>query len=208
MAKIRGPLLSHGAHGTVANLLTYQETPKGFKAYLKTIPQDTQTIAQRLQREMFTAIRAFYTGPQMVWYDQFQDYADQHGITNANAFTAINLERWSYGALPCWQNPPTANGGGATPLALSGVGHSGYATVTITGGGPPDGFGVAIYRGPTNNFTPSKLNCIKILPSITEDEVQIFDDPAPAGTYFYRATQWSTRGILAGLRTSSSIVVT
>ncbi len=53
MTKLKKPLLSFGAQGTIANALTFQKRARGHFARQKPIPKDPKSTAQLAQRQIY-----------------------------------------------------------------------------------------------------------------------------------------------------------
>lgn len=60
MVKTRMPLLSAEASGTIGNLITFQRTPKGIKAYKYKKHADAETTDQLTQR-------SYYSEALIIW---------------------------------------------------------------------------------------------------------------------------------------------
>lgn len=86
MVKTRTPLLSAGATGTIGDLLTFQRTPRGFKAYKYKKHADAGSSSQLAQR-------AHYSEAASIWnllsVEQKQYWAARVGTKYATAYHAF-----------------------------------------------------------------------------------------------------------------------
>jgi len=74
MAKVKGPLFSLTAFGTVGNLLTYRRTPGKVAAYVKPVPTDRESGCQLMQRASFaSAVSAWgaLPGASKAWWNMY-----------------------------------------------------------------------------------------------------------------------------------------
>ena len=74
MAKVKGPLFSLTAFGTVGNLLTFRRTPGKVAVYLKPVPTDPESGAQLWQRGNFaSAVSAWgaLSGASKAWWNMY-----------------------------------------------------------------------------------------------------------------------------------------
>lgn len=208
MVKLRGPMLSAEASGTLGNAAILSSW-KG-RAYAKAyaIPSNPRTAMQ-------TANRAVMRFLAQVWNDvpapekaMWVALAQEMGIPSYNAFIRTNLERWAMFKAPSMYYPVT--NGGALPTATleTATGHAGYADVVLNIRNDRDTFCVMLFRDQVTPVVPAKHNLIAMLPNWIEDDFTYKDEALPAGTYYYQARFCTNRGGMGPNETQRTAVVT
>ena len=81
MAKVKGPLLSQRAHGSIGDLITYQSRNIFQNCHRKATPTDRNSPAQISRREIFAAAI-------LVWQSMT---ADEKEVYNAQGITYNNI---------------------------------------------------------------------------------------------------------------------
>lgn len=86
MAKLKTPLLSLGAHGTIADTLTFQKRGRGTMARKKPVPIDAKTLPQIYHRWLYQDYVAY-------WHDQTAE-TQQLWETNARPHHMTGFAYW------------------------------------------------------------------------------------------------------------------
>lgn len=86
MSKLKAPLLSLGAHGTIADTLSFQKRGGGTMARRKPIPIDRYTLPQAYQRWLYQDYVAY-------WHNQ-TDEVKQTWETNARRYHMTGFAYW------------------------------------------------------------------------------------------------------------------
>ena len=146
MVKIRGPLYSEGASGTIADALV-TSTWKG-RSYIRSrvIPTNPRTTAQTATRApiQFISQACARLTPQekATW----QDLAAQNNVAPYNAFVKKNLTDLNQGNPPTTTDPAPQTSTPPTQPTVTPSTTPTQITLTIAAGATPPEWGYAIYR--------------------------------------------------------------
>lgn len=184
MVKLRSPMLSTAASGTLAGRLTFGKLRGTSYARNKPTPKQPNSLLQLATRAMFQFLTANWhnltAAQQATWSDAFPST----DISNYNAFIKYNLERWRsfHGPTKAYPEtldgtPPTIGGAGA----VGGVRHIDHAVMPAIN--PGDNWGFLILRR-LDTQPPAQLQYCKHL--ILAEEAKLHhwtETPLPAGTH-------------------------
>ena len=103
MAKIDGPLMSVGAHGSIGGVITFQGRKSFNYAHIKRVPPDPQTAVQRHRRAIFASLVAMWQGMNESERQAYEDLSPQYNNNPGyNVFLTIMLTKANYWAKFGW----------------------------------------------------------------------------------------------------------
>ena len=175
MVKLKGPLLSLEASGTIADTLTIQEW-KG-RTYMRKKPQpaDAKSGKQIGMRAMFSYLTKHWDSISSIDKATWNTRAASKNILPFNAYLNENLLRWVTGKHP----------GEAFP-----IGETGTSAVTLFQNAIPQGTGLRVQLGIQfqNDNQGATLHRILDPPSLTrlDNAIQVLpSEPAPSALMFF-----------------------
>jgi hypothetical protein len=105
MARVTGPLLSLKASGSVANLLTWLNSPTGANVRKLGPQKNIPSAAKQSHRVMFSFLQKAWPGLTIVEQETWSTRALHRSVTPMNAFCAFNLDRWRQYLAPVKSDP-------------------------------------------------------------------------------------------------------
>ena len=186
MAKTTGPLFSISASGSIGNLLTFAKSSGRniCKRYGK--PTGEATSAQLSIRNLTRFLTQLW--PTLSSSDQstWDELAASTAISPANAFFRYNHKRWQSlkGLTSVYPASNASYSGYFIELNASTAGELIRLAPLLEGGVTP--YLCTILRSPSPITVPrpNQLSTIIILPR--PDELELYDSPPSAGTWYYR----------------------
>lgn len=100
MAKLRGPLMSLDARGSLGDSLTFARIGNTNFARHRAKPSNPQTLAQQITRARGRYLNALWQLLNATYRATWQPIADERAFTLINALQATNLKRLSDGLWP------------------------------------------------------------------------------------------------------------
>lgn len=200
MVKLRAPMMSLGASGSLGNAITFSKW-KG-RAYARelVVPSNPKSGLQTGFRAMFAFLSQQWTnvstGDQATW----QTLADQLVASPFNAYMRGNQRRWRN------FTPPAE----ATPAAEAATPPTWTSEPDVAGGVDSilmswdvnvinDSWGMVIFRALTTGFTPSISNVVKVVQLTAAGAGTWLDSPLVADQYFYDCRPFTTDGLFGAL---------
>lgn len=164
MVKLRGPLLSLDASGSLADAITYSKWKGRHYARQRVVPTNPQSGAQTGRRAMLSFLSKQWdglaAGDQATW----QDIADDLVVDPFHAYLSENMKHWHNFLAPSMVTPITRTGTlgfGAPPLQAAWVEHQIKISVRVDT--PNDNWGAFIFASLTGAFTTAVANCILLV---------------------------------------------
>ena len=197
MVKVRGPLISIDASGTLGDAITYSKWKGRSYVRRRVIPANPQTGAQTGRRAMFSFLTkqwdALSSGDQATW----QDLADDLVVSPFHAFLSFNVEHWHNFMAPTQALPATRAGtpGGVTAGPL-GSWRENRIAIGMLLSAVNDNWAIAIYASPTALFDTSVANCIMVQQLTTTAMHEWLWTPPTRATWWVDGRLITTDGLL------------
>jgi len=204
MVKLKGPGISAGASGTLANVLTFSNSPKGGYAKKHSVPANPKSTGQVGTRCCMSflsqAWAPIFSGPKTYW----TPLGEAANISPYNAYLKLNLNRWATFDFPT-ERPTTYPAFlNADILFAQILPLERSLRIQVNWLTQNHNWGIVIFRSTSTGFAPAPSNAIAMLrwkyggsPTIVH-----IDADLPAGTYYYRFRTFAIRGTAADTHTS------
>ena len=207
MVKLKGPMLSLEASGTLAETVTVSNW-KG-RAYMKkhAVPSNNQQQAQLGIRTAMTFLTQQWSGLSAAQQESWQDLAEADQVSPVNSYVGTNLLRVADALAPTKEYPAAET---AWAPAWGGVVTEVFPTfvrvqLTVLPGPVPWPF--FLYRDASTGFTPSPSNLVAMALGVNFPSViNIRDEPPSHGTWYYRKASGSPDGSIAIDATETTVV--
>jgi len=200
MVKLRAPMMSLGASGSIGNSITFSKW-KG-RAYARelVVPSNPKSGLQTGFRKMFGFLSQQWASVSTVDQASWDDQADAIVASAFNAYMKANQLRWRNFSPPSQAQGVSGAGDqvawNTVPDATAGVDS---VTIDWDITTANDGWGLIIYRSLSTGFTPSLANCVAIVPAGTTGADTWLDSPLDPDTYYYDAQPFTDGGSLGAL---------
>ncbi len=210
MVKLKGPLQSLSASGTVAKTITYSSW-KG-RPYVRNKPQpvDPKDPTQKSNRLLMEWLSQTWSTLSQNDRSTWTPIAAAQNMANYHAFIQENLIRFAYFAAPTRRFPPTETG---TPPTVFGDGP-------FVNGAPRalntavrfdvlnDAWGYCLFLGDNAGFTTSRNNLALFATNQTTDfDIRWIRDLKPA-TYHAKVRPFTTDGVMGPAGIARDAIVT
>ncbi len=193
MVKLRGPMMSLAASGSLGKKLTFGKALGRPYARRLVIPGNPKTGGQISIRQMIKFLSQQWAGQSSVAQQSWQALADSNKIAPYHAYCKINAARWRSFLSPSIIStilPWTPSSNVATWTAVAGVRE---ITLTMsTDGSASTDWGFMLFASTSTGFTPAYSNLITLVQSNATTDVTFVHGPLPAGTYYYRTKIFNT----------------
>lgn len=186
MARVKGPLFSMDARGSIGKTLVYSIW-KGINYVRRhSIPSNPKSAAQVSFRAMFTFLSQIWDGLTVGNKATWDTRADSLNISSFNAFMQISMDLWNHYKGPTKEYPAAEAGvGGDAPTTTVSAGVKELSLSIVHGAASPD-WGWIIHRSITTGFTPSRSTAIAVIATSADPDVYL-DAPLLTGIpYYYR----------------------
>lgn len=203
MVKLKGPGLSGGASGRLADVLTFAKTKNGSYVKRKVIPANPRTGPQMGHRAMVAYLGQFWSTLSQAQKDSWKTRAALTQIGTYHAYMAYNLERWGNYLGPIKQDSTLAAAPPITPLASSMVGGVGHLTYGVYCGYQPTLWGYAVAINLNWGVWPTRDQTIHCFTGITTAFVYVDINNLAPGHYKGRSRPFDNFGNMgnqSGLR--------
>jgi len=207
MVKIKGPMMSLDASGSLADALVFS-TWKG-QPYVRTLvtPTNPKSPAQLGMRAMLAFLSHHWIILSLEDKTTWAETALNANISPFNAYLAYNLTRWRSFKGPTNTLPAVeaANSATATPTLTGGQRH---VLLSIANVDNPSNSPAVILRSTAIIITPNWNLAVAVINTL-DDTIALFTDaPLAAGTYHYRCANGDSNGNLGAWSADLSAVVT
>ena len=196
MVKVLGPMFSFEASGTIGKIATFSKWKGRPYVRQRVVPANPKSALQVATRAMLRFLSQAWATvgatPQASW----DDLAAASQISPFNAYVGRNQSRFREVQAPAQTYPAAETGTQPVATLDSAVGGPSYIDVTFTITTLNAVWGVMIFRSPTGTFTPSRANCIAVLPVDGTGTLVYTDSNLDAGTYYYDAKFFTQEGNL------------
>ncbi len=194
MARVKGPLFSMDARGSIGKTLVFSIW-KGIN-YVKrhSIPSNPKSAAQVSFRSMMTFLSQIWDGLTAGNKATWDTRADSLNISPFNAFVGYSMTRWNHYKGPTIEHPAAEGDvGGDAPTTTPANGVKEISLSIAHGVAPPD-WGWIIHRSVDTGFTPSRSTAVAIFATAADPDVYL-DAPLPTGVQqFYRIQGFGDEG--------------
>jgi len=206
MARVKGPLFSVDASGTVASTVVFSRWRGRNYVRRHAIPENPQSAAQTAARTVIAFLAPLWNGLAPEDKATWDDLAEATNISSFNAAIAYNARNWRDLMAPTKTHPAARSITPGTVGVLTKVvsGRQVQVTVPVTQGA--DDWGIALLRRGTTGV--SELSNAVMAAEVGDTQNVFVDGPLDPGTYYYNARIWSTDGKLGAIGTEVSATVT
>lgn len=196
MVKVLGPMFSFEASGTIGNIATFSKWKGRPYVRQRVVPSNPKSALQVSTRAIMRFLSQAWVGVGATPQGSWDELAAAAQVSPFNSFISKNAMRWREFQAPSQTYPAAETG--TLPVATldSAVGGPSYMDLTMTITTLNDVWGVALFRSPTGTFTPSRANCIAVIPVDGTGTLVYTDSGLVAGTYYYDAKFFTKEGSL------------
>jgi len=196
MVKVLGPMFSFEASGTIGKIATFSKWKGRPYVRQRVIPSNPKSPLQVSTRAMMRFLSQAWAGvgstPQGTW----EDLAAAAQISPFNSFISRNQQRYREFQAPSQTYPAAETGTEPAATLDSATAGPSYADLAFTITTLNDVWGVMIFRSPTSTFTPSRANCIAVIPVDGTGALVYTDSNLAAGDYYWDAKFFTKEGLL------------
>jgi len=196
MVKVLGPMFSFEASGTIGKIATFSKWKGRPYVRQRVIPANPKSALQVATRAMLRFLSQAWTSVGSTPQGSWDDLAAASQISPFNAFIGRNQSRFREFQAPSQTYPAAETGDQPVATLDSATGGPSYMDLAFTITTLNDVWGVAIFRSPTGTFTPSRANCIAVIPVDDTGALVYTDSNLDAGDYYYDAKFFTTEGSL------------
>lgn len=197
MVKLRGPLLSLDASGTLADAITFSKWKGRNYVRRRVVPKNPKSGAQTGRRAMLSFLSKQWdglaAGDQATW----QDIADDLVVDPFHAYLSENMKAWHNFLAPSKVSPITRTGTvgfGAPPLEA--VWQLQRVRITVRVGTVNDNWGAIVFASLTGTFATAVGNCILVVPADSVAATFYFWTPPDVVDYWFDLRFFTTTGKL------------
>ena len=187
MARVKGPLMSMEASGSVGNSVTFSRW-KG-RPYVRrhTVPANPKSPKQTSVRAMLRWLSQWWVSIDPADQATWEPLAAADSISPFNAYVRFNLARWGHALPPTKAYPPTATSTAPSAPTLTATAGDGLINLTLAKGTNNADWGWQIHRGLAPGVTPGPDNLVDTRDYTGSGADPWSDSPLPAGHYYYKA---------------------
>ena len=195
MVKLRGPMFSLGASGTLADAVTFSICKGRPYARERVIPSNPKSAAQTGRRSMFAFLSQAWAALDAAQKATFQDIADELVAAPFNAYMKVNMECWHNWLSPVQELPVGAVGNGSDNALTAAVWEENRIKMSLAGTLLNEAWGISFHASLTGTFTPSVGNCILVTLDTTIAAHDVFWTPPSVATWYLDTVAFSEDGI-------------
>jgi len=175
MVKLRGPMFSLGASGTLADAVTFSINKGRPYARERVIPSNPKSGAQAGRRAMFTFLTQAWAALSDADKATWQDLADELVSAPFNAYMKTNMERWHNFLTPS-HDAPCQDAHSSSDRALTAAAwEENRIKLSTTATAPNEQWGIIYFAKLAGAVTPAVGNAII---------VELDDDIAARNTFW------------------------
>lgn len=187
MVKVKGPLQSTRASGTLADAVTFSNW-KG-RPYVKSraLPANPNTAPQAGMRAMFSGLSSSWDALHPMIQATWADLGIIGNVSPFHAYMQENQKRWAQHKAPCMRF--TDQDEDATHMDVNtytATGQVRSVSCELIVNAVLQGWGWLIHRSPTTAFTPGPHTLVHALLNVNVGRSTWIHAPLEPGTYFYR----------------------
>ncbi len=192
MAGVKGPLFSLDASGTVGDAIVYSKWKGRNYVRRHAIPANPKSVSQVSVRAMMRYLAQQWAGLSDGQQTDWETRAAATNISEFNAFTAYNMDRWGRFLCPSKLDPATHGGTPAitdTPTCVAGVRSIAVGFDVSTAN---DGWGALLFRGLTDYPTPARNTLLRVVPAEGAATYAFLDTDVTVGVEYWYVLQGFT----------------
>jgi len=199
MARVKGPLFSMDARGSIGKTLVFSVWRGINYVRRHAIPSNPKSAAQLSFRSMMKFLSQIWNGLSAANKATWDDRSDSLNISPFNAFVGYSQTRWNHYKGPTKEYAAAEAGeGGDAPTTTPSNGVK-EISLSIAHGVASPAWGWIIHRSTTTGFTPSRSTAVAVMATAADPDVYL-DAPLVTGTpYYYRIQGFSDDGVLGTL---------
>lgn len=207
MVKLKGPLLSIDATGTVGKTMTVSSW-KG-RPYAKQfkVPTDPQTPGQIGIRQAMAFLSTQWSQLTEAERQTWDELAGQRQITLLDACNSVNLTRFTQDKGLGKRNPQAEATNTVTIISELPIASERYVTLAASSSPGQNAWGYVFYQNASSGFTPHPENVVAVIYGggvFTVRSARV--TPPSAGTWYSRYASFNASGTLKLIAIERSIV--
>jgi len=194
MVKIKGPMMSLDASGTLGDAVTFSKWKGRSYVRERVIPSNPKSGAQVGRRAMFIFLTKAWNALSDANKATWQELADQLVASPFSAYVSYNMEAWHNFLAPSKVTPATRAANASDNAILLAEQEQNRVKITIEGLSLNSAWGIAIFHSATGSFTPSVGNCILCETDTTPTTHTYFWTPPTTTLGFFNSIAFSIDG--------------
>ncbi len=207
MVKLKGPMQSLDATGSLAGVLVYAKSGGVSYARKLTIPKQPTPLLQRAGRALTSFLSKEYAKLIPAHRATWEDATDTPGVDGYRRFISYNLTRFGLQKPPTKLYPSPEMWGWPTIAVWTIQGKNRRANHGLTATATSDQWGVFISRH-TSDFNDADLTHLqRVVPIDLGATYEWWDSPLAADTYYYRIRPFSNGGNMRTWSTLKTVVI-
>jgi len=192
MVKVKGPMMSIDASGTLAGTFVFSKWKGRNTVRSHAVPANPKTAAQTSTRAMMKFLSQSWTNLSTAQKATFDALAATYAISPFNAFVKYNMARWTQFTAPQIEIGSSA-GTAPTLGALSVTAGVGELTVSQAITIANDMWGILFAASTSTGFTPAKTDLRLAVYGTTDPVAGVLTNLA-AGTWYIRTAGFAADG--------------
>ena len=206
MVKVRGPMFSLGASGTLADAVTFSIWKGRPYVRERVIPSNPKSGAQTGRRGMLRFLSQAWASVAAVDQATFQDLADEMVAAPFNAYIGLNLRNW-HNFLPPSKTFLRPEVGTPSDNALTAaVWEENRIKLSLAGTALGDAWGIVLFAKEAGAVTPAVGNAILVEPDTTIAAHDVFWTPPTVATWHFNSIAFADDGAQAAASGAQSAV--
>ena len=197
MVKLRGPMFSLGASGTLADAVTFSINKGRPYVRERVVPSNPKSGAQVGRRAMFTFLSQAWDAILPGWKATYQDIADELVTAPFNAYMKVNMERWHNFLGPAIIWPPGEIQSGSDRLLATAVWEENRIKLSTTAISSNQQWGIIYFAKLAGAVTPAVGNAIIVELDDDMDPRDTFWTPPSVGTWHFNSMTFSEDGVIS-----------
>ncbi len=186
MVRVRGPMLSEDARGSLGSAVNFSKNRDVNYARKIPRPVDPKTASQVSSRAMLAFLSKAWHNLSLPIKETWEVSSPPEGYTPYNAFLSANLSAWNLVNAPSQANAPRGPNPRISRPTLFLTAAVKQITLSIADGVTPPSWGWAIHRTLTPIWSIARDNLLVVVPrSVTP--THYLDAPLISGTTYYYA---------------------
>lgn len=194
MVKVLGPMFSFEASGTIGNIATFSKWKGRPYVRQRVIPANPKSVLQVSTRAMMQFLSQRWVSMGATPKGTWDALAAAGQYSPFNAYIGRNMQRWREFQSPSQTYPAPETGTQPVAVLTSAVGGASYADLLLTLTTANNVWGCALFHSLTGTFTPSRANCIAVIPFSATVTYTV--SGLAAGNHYFDAKFFTTEGAL------------
>ena len=196
MVKVRGPMMSLGASGTLADAVTFSIWKGRPYVRERVVPSNPRTGAQVGRRAMFGFLGQAWDALSSADKASWQDLADELVASTFDAYMKTNMERWHNFLTPTEASPAAEAVAGSDRALTAAAWEENRIKLSSTAADPHDQWGIVYFAKLAGAVTPAVGNAIIVE---LDDDIAARDTfwtPPSVGTWHFNSMTFSDDGVI------------